>query len=112
MRQAGVLAAAGLVAIREMPALLGRDHERARQLAQRLSELPGLGVDLRSVQTNMVYVTVADAERVARALAREGVLVNALGAGLLRFVTHHQLGDADVDRAVTALTNVLQAEHG
>lgn len=113
MRQAGVLAAAGLVAIRDMPAVLVHDHERARELARRVSTLPGVSVDQASVQTNMVYVTVKDAARVAQALGEHGVLCNALSADRLRFVTHHQLTDADVDRAVTALSNVMQAApHG
>jgi len=112
MRQAGVLAAAGLVAIRDMSGRLHEDHERARRLGERLAKLPGVSVDLQAVQTNMVYARVGDAERLAAALAQEGVLCNALSATQLRFVTHHQVGDAEVDRAVAALARVLGVAHG
>lgn len=104
MRQAGVLAAAGLLAIREGPAGLAADHARARALAEALAQLPGVQVDLQSVQTNMVYVSVANAAALSRQLADRGVLVNALGAGRLRFVTHHQVGDAQVEQAISAMT--------
>lgn len=111
MRQAGILAAAGLVAIREGPARLLRDHEQARRLAEGLAVLPGLTVDLAAVQTNMVYVSVPAADKVAAELAGHGVLCNALD-GKLRFVTHHQLADGAVDRAVEAVRSVLGARHG
>ncbi len=109
MRQAGVLAAAGLVAIREMPAKLEADHVLARQLAASFSELPGISVDMASVQTNMVYLELPDAAGVAAALGKEGVLVNALGETRLRFVTHHQLDGAAAERATRAMRTVLAA---
>lgn len=106
MRQAGILAAAGLLAIREGPAALAADHARARRLATELAALPGVNVDLKSVQTNMVYVTVDDAAGVARGLGQAGVLVNAMGRNRLRFVTHHHLGDAEVEQAVSAMAGL------
>lgn len=113
MRQVGVLAAAGLVALEEGPARLGADHARARHLAKELNQLPGLAVDLKSVQTNIVYVNVAgedgaasesSAKALAAACAARGVLFNALGGGRVRLVTHFQLTDEDISRAVNVLT--------
>src|SRR5690606_15238849 len=79
MRQAGVLAAAGLIAIRSMPALLEYDHQRARLLATKLAALPGVGLDLASVQTNIVYFEVDDAAGLVTDCARRGVRLNAMG---------------------------------
>ena len=106
MRQAGILAAAGLIAIREGPDRLHQDHARARQLAEGLADIPGVTVDMEAVQTNMVYVAVQDAAATSRELASHGVLCNALD-GKLRFVTHHQLADGAVDQAVAAFRTVL-----
>lgn len=107
MRQAGVLAAAGIVALEAMPPLLAADHARARRLAERLAEVPGIAIDMASVQTNMVFVRVPEAARLAERLRERGVLCNAFTRDNLRFVTHHQLGDAEVDRAVAAAKEVL-----
>lgn len=107
MRQAGILAAGGLIAIREGPGRLQRDHALARRLGEEVAALDSTAVDLASVQTNMVYVQVPDAAAAVRTLAAHGVLCNALGHGRIRFVTHWQLGEADVDRAVSALASIL-----
>jgi len=102
MRQAGVIAAAGLVALREGPPRLAADHRRARRLGEGLAGIPGFEVDLATVQTNMVYARVADAPALASGLAERGVLVNATGPDRLRFVTHHQIGDQDILTALSA----------
>lgn len=107
MRQAGILAAAGLVAIREMPGRLHEDHARAAELARGLAAVPGFRVDLESVQTNMVYVNVNDAPAVAAALKRDSaVLCSALAHDRLRFVTHYMTDDAMVGRAISAAEQV------
>lgn len=103
MRQAGVLAAAGLVAVRTGVARLLEDHRRARTLAEAVDGAPGLGVDLERVQTNMVYVRVADAHALVAALGRRGVRANAMGPHAVRLVTHVDLDDADVAFAADAL---------
>jgi len=103
MRQAGVLAAAGLVALQEGPARLADDHRRARYLAEGLARAPGVEVDLASVMTNLVYLRVARAKEFVAASARRGVLVNALGAGSVRLVTHHQVTDEQAEEALAAL---------
>jgi len=105
MRQAGVLAAACLVALRDGPARLAADHARARRLAEGLSGVAGVSVDLESVQTNIVYFRVSgySAVDLARACAREGVHFNAMGPARGRLVTHHQVGDSDIDLALDVL---------
>lgn len=102
MRQAGVLAAAGIVALESMVDRLADDHVNARRLAEGLVALSGLRVDLEAVQTNMVYADTepGGAAAVVGALAAEGVLINAVGPSRVRFVTHHGVDGADIERAL------------
>lgn len=103
MRQAGVLAAAGLIALRDGPARLKEDHRRARQLAEALVNA-GYTVNMASVQTNIVYATIPAAEERVRAWAEQGVLSSALGPDAVRFVLHHQIDDEMLARAIRVLT--------
>ena len=107
MRQAGIIAAAGIVALETMVDRLKEDHERALALAKNLSGLGGVTVDLDTVQTNMVYFGVEDAASVADAMKAEGVLSNALSPKSIRLVTHHHITDEDVERAVQVIERVL-----
>lgn len=109
MRQAGVLAAAALVAVDTMVERLAEDHQRARALAEGLARLPRVRIDLASVQTNMVYAGVDDGPALATALQREGVLVNALGPRSVRLVTHADLRDGDVALALERFERALVA---
>jgi threonine aldolase len=104
MRQAGVLAAAGLFALEHLVERLAEDHARARILAERLAAAPGCRVDPAQVETNIVVVLrpAGDARAAQQALAEQGVLASLLGEGALRFVTHRDVGDEDVERAVRA----------
>ena len=108
MRQAGVVAAAGLVALRSMVDRLAEDHRRARALAERLAEVAG--VRIWAGLTNMVMVDVSpcglDAEAFGRQLAGERVLALAVGRDVLRFVTHRHVDDADVEAAARAVARV------
>ncbi|WP_457637746.1 threonine aldolase family protein [Oceanithermus sp.] len=106
MRQAGILAAAGIIALQEGPQALVRDHAMARELGEGLVKL-GLEVDLRSVQTNMVFASVADAPAFAARLRRAGVLINAVGPARVRFVTHRDLPDEAVTEALSRIENAL-----
>lgn len=110
MRQAGVLAAAGLVALDTMVDRLADDHRNARALAEGLAELPGIDCDLSRVQTNLVYFRLknTDAAGFLAACSGEGLLGGAMGADLVRFVTHHGIGPADVQRAVTICRDTLR----
>ncbi len=114
MRQVGTIAAAALVALEEGPRRLHEDHARARRLAEGAAALPGVQVDLAAVETNIVFVRTeagaASYGKVAAALAAEGVLAVPLGELGLRFVTHRDVGDEDVERAVRALERAVEAE--
>ena len=110
MRQAGVIAAAGLVALDEMIDRLPEDHARARRLAEGLAEIPGVSVDLDTVQTNIVIFRPPadlDPTRVVTALLDRGIRVSNYGTRGLRMVTHYQIDDEAVDRALNALRDVL-----
>ncbi|MBK8977296.1 MAG: aminotransferase class I/II-fold pyridoxal phosphate-dependent enzyme [Planctomycetes bacterium] len=104
MRQAGVIAAAARLALRDGPAELERDHARARALADAFAELPGLRP--RAPATNILMVDVAAplrADRLVTALAERSVRALQVGPERLRFVTHRDLSDADVERCITAM---------
>lgn len=107
MRQAGVIAAAGLVALEHMVERLAMDHANARLLALGLAEVTGLEVDLEWVQTNIVMCDVSGlgvgAPDLARGLAQRGVLVNAVDSRRLRFVTHREVGREDVELALSEI---------
>ena len=90
MRQTGVLAAAGLVALDTMVDRLAEDHANARTLAEGLAELPGISCDLTRVQTNLVYfdLTKLSGAQFEEACRRRGLLGEALDPYRIRFVTH------------------------
>ena len=111
MRQAGILAAAGLIALEKMPARLHEDHANARFMADRLSQFAGITVDASRVQTNIVIVGVSDtglpsAEFSAR-LKQRGVLMNAVSPTHLRLVTHLDAPRADCELALSAIEEVV-----
>src|SRR5205807_3239346 len=106
MRQVGVLAACGLIALESMIDRLADDHANARRLAEGIAELPGVGVDLDTVQTNMVYFETDRAVEIMERLAAERVRCLALGANRIRMVTHYDVDAEDVDAAVAALHRV------
>ncbi|HSH70047.1 MAG TPA: low-specificity L-threonine aldolase [Deferrisomatales bacterium] len=112
MRQAGILAAAGLVALDTMVDRLAEDHANARELARGLAEMPGLGLDLETVQTNMVLFEVVDptwdAPALVAALAKVGVLCGAFGPRQIRLVTHNDVAAADVAEALDRIEGVLR----
>ncbi|HEU5425009.1 MAG TPA: beta-eliminating lyase-related protein, partial [Nitrolancea sp.] len=111
MRQSGVIAAAGVVALTEMVARLPEDHARARRLAQGLDELPGMRVDLDAVQTNIIFFKteplVPHPEFIEQ-LKREGVLVSNYGDRGLRMLTHYMIDDAAVEQAIQAAARALR----
>jgi threonine aldolase len=115
MRQAGVLAAAGIVALESMPARLADDHVRARRLAKRLAAIPGLVLDPGTPCTNMIFMSLnsglveLDAQAVADRLLKKGIKVGAVGARRFRLVTHYLIDDAAVDCAAEAFSEVLQS---
>lgn len=112
MRQAGVLAAAGIVALETMVERLAEDHANAKYLAECLADLPGIELDPTTVQTNMVIFGLAPNGLTARVLAErlraQGVLMQVRGEYLLRAALHYGITRADVDAAVGALRRALQ----
>jgi len=111
MRQAGILAAAALHALEHHAGRLHEDHARAKTLAENLASLPGIQIDLESVQTNIVLINIArsplEADTAVAELRRAGVLVVALGKRLLRAVTHLDVAAAGIDRALAAFRQVF-----
>ena len=111
MRQAGVIAAAGLIALEEGPKRLHEDHENARRFANGLAEIDGIGIDLEKVVTNIVIFEVAGTgiapSEITARLAKLGILATVFGASI-RVVTHCDVSTADIDLALDALRKVLK----
>ncbi len=116
MRQAGIIAAAGIVALNEMIERLAEDHANARALAEGLSDIPGLDVDPDTVETNIVFARVdrpdVDPARLVSALQALGVKISAGGFPRIRLVTHYGIGRAEIARAVSAFSQVLGSPAG
>jgi threonine aldolase len=112
MRQAGVLAAAAIVALEEMVERLAEDHAHAQRLAQGLAAIDGIALDPAAVQTNIVYFDVVKpgwrAAQLAAALAAQGVLANATGSQRLRAVTNYHITAAEIDHTLTAVAGALR----
>jgi threonine aldolase len=106
MRQAGVIAAAALVALEEERGRLPEDHARATKLAAGLAGIRGISLDVASVETNIVIILLegkwAQAPDVLAKLASRGVLAGTAGPGSIRLVTHADVNDIDVERALRA----------
>jgi threonine aldolase len=106
LRRAGVLAAAGILALTQGPKHLKRDHTLARALAEGLARL---GLKVEPVETNMVYLEVPDPQGFLERLKAQGVLAGAVG-GRVRFVTHRDLRDEDIPQALEAVDRALQSK--
>ena len=106
LRQAGVLAAAEILALTEGPKHLKRDQALARALAEGLARL---GLKVEPVETNMVYLEVPDPQGFLERLKAQGVLAGAVG-GRVRFVTHRDLRDEDIPQALEAVDRALQSK--
>jgi threonine aldolase len=111
MRQAGVLAAAGLIALEESPKLLARDHENARFLAEGLSRIMGIAIDPRKVATNIVIFDVAatgkTAAEISGGLAKRKILANPTEKLLIRMVTHCDVDREGCERALQVVGEVV-----
>ncbi len=112
MRQAGVLAAAGLVALEESPRHLHVDHENAKFLARGLAEIPGIKIDPEKVVTNILFLDVSGTGLISfemsKRLAAERILVNGVTSTTLRMVTHYDVDRAGCERALQVLREVLR----
>ena len=111
MRQAGVLAAAGIVALQSGIDRLAEDHLHARQLAERLIEIPRLRVDLQAVETNMVMIDTQEtglrADQLVAALKTRGIRASSRPPYTVRFVTHRMIGEKEIAILVQALREIL-----
>ncbi|MDA2914034.1 low-specificity L-threonine aldolase [Acidobacteriia bacterium AH_259_A11_L15] len=111
MRQAGVLAAAGLIALEKHPPLLARDHQKAKRLAEALAEFPGVRIDPKDVETNILVFDVSgtgsSAPELSAKLKQRGVLANAIDPKTMRMVTHLDVSEDDIEQAIRVLQEVL-----
>ena len=113
MRQAGVLAAAGIVALENMVDRMDQDHARAKRLAEGLATIPELKFQSGTPHTNMVFISLMDnirlsAAEVAGRLKDAGILVGVVSDRGFRLVTHCWIEDEGVDHAIQAFREVLQ----
>jgi len=112
MRQAGVLAAAGLVALEESPKILHRDHENAKYLAEALAKISGIQIDPNKVVTNIVIFDVRGTGKtgaeISAELGKRNVLAGATDKFLVRMVTHYDVDRAKIDRAIAALNEICR----
>ena len=112
MRQAGVLAACGIVALTEMIDRLAEDHANARKLAEGLADIPGLSIDPAMIKTNIVYFETTREDlfedELVRRLDKEGIKIAAMGPRLLRAVTYYQITAEDIEFALHAFSKILK----
>jgi threonine aldolase len=112
MRQAGIIAAAGIVALGEMTGRLAADHANARRLAQGIARIPGIAIEPERVRTNILYIDLvdrrfSDGEFLAR-LEEKGVRISHPGPARFRMLTHCGIGEAEIDAAIQALREVMR----
>ncbi len=115
MRQAGVLAAAGLIALDEMPKRLAEDHANARLLADAVAKEPSVEIDMDSVETNIVIFRLrgeADAGAFCASLKQKGVLASAIGPHAVRFVTHYDVSRTACEEAAGVVAAELRLLRG
>ena len=113
MRQVGVLAAAGLVALEKHPPLLARDHAKAKRLAEALAEIPDMRLQPNDVQTNILVFDVPgtgmSAPELSAKLKERGVLANAVDPKQMRMVTHYDVSEEEIERAIRAAQEIFAA---
>jgi threonine aldolase len=114
MRQAGVLAAAGIIALTEMTERLAEDHANARRLAEGLAEMDGLAIDPNVIKTNIVFFDTTRKDTPARELQRrlyqEGVIILAYGSRRLRAVTHYHVTADDIEYVLKTFHKITSAQ--
>jgi threonine aldolase len=110
MRQVGVLAAAGIVALEESPQRLHIDHENARSLAEGVAQIEGVSIDAEKVQTNIVIFDVSatgkSSAEICAALKEENILASPFGKAI-RMVTHYDVSREDIETTLKSLVKIL-----
>ena len=113
MRQVGILAAAGMIALRQMRLRLEDDHRRARRLADAIAEIPGLAIRPTDVQSNIVIFrmlsTAINPVTLTQGMKENRVLALPFGTGRVRMVVHNDIDDVDIDRAIACLKKTMPA---
>lgn len=111
MRQAGILAAAGILAIEKMSGRVWEDHANAKTLAKKLLQLPGVSLDESLVQISMVFFTIDkpgfDQEKFVLQMKENGILINGAENGQFRFVTHYWIGEEQIDFVINTMKTLL-----
>ena len=111
MRQVGILAAAGLIALEDSPARLHEDHENARRLAEGLTDIQGIGIDLNAVVTNIVVFDISGTGKTSPELCSRLKEKNILAVGIddktMRMVTHLDVSADDIDRTLSEIRSIL-----
>jgi len=112
MRQAGILAAAGLIALEKMSKRLHIDHENAKYLAERLMSIPGIKLDYKDVQIDMVFFDMEEtgisSDKLVDELFKKGIKINGAEGGLMRFVTNNDVTREDIDYTVQCIKELVQ----
>jgi threonine aldolase len=111
MRQAGIIAAGGIYALRHHVKRLAEDHANARRLAEGLAKLPGIKLDPATVETNLVFFDLTraiDAPTAVQELLARGVRMGALGPRTIRAVTHLDVSAAAIDKTLAAAREIFQ----
>ena len=112
MRQAGIIAAAGIIALTEMVDRLADDHKNARKLADGLANIEGLFIDPNLVLTNIVYIEIMKREITSQMLAQRlhtrGIRLLSTGPNRLRAVTNYHVVSSDIDYALDIILEVLK----
>jgi threonine aldolase len=115
MRQAGILAAAGIIALTDQTACIPEDHRRAKELARGLAGIPGIEVRPEKTDINMVFFAfppareAAEAERITGIFKGRGIIINPPEEGVFRFVTHYWIGDKELETLLAACREAFQA---
>jgi threonine aldolase len=111
MRQTGIIAAAGIIALEQMVDRLTEDHENAKRLAEGIARIPGLSIELNMIQTNIVYFDMADeqfdAGAFVRQLAEREIKILQIAPSRLRAVTHYGISTEDINLALAAMSEVM-----
>lgn len=112
MRQVGILAAAGLIALEKMPARLAEDHANARRMAEGLARIPGIEIEPEQVRTNIVIFDISGTGRtsaqISARLKERGVLINGINSKCMRLVTHMDVSAADCESALGAIEEAVK----
>ena len=111
MRQVGVIASAGIVSLNKMLQRLSKDHQNAQSLAQGLNAMNGVTVDLEATKTNIVRVDFQNdgfnAKQICDKLKKKNILANVTGETKMRFVTHNNIMEADIEIVIEEIRNIL-----